>query len=311
MSVQAPSGPVQVIAVYSQDAYPSGNVFLSIEYYQNTKVNTLIISGLNGVPGEGIVYNYARNLMFDTCGHYVGDSDWAASLQLLTAQTLIDPSRLFVSLSDSAIVVLAGMTQGALAKVMMWFKTHGIKGVDMDCKQLSPMSGPVTKVTLAAIHAGLALTAAPCLYTDHWQHWCNLVSFNCGVVAWLNLPCYALGIVCDPVQWSQYFEQPVPLVPGFTANPSELGYLTPSQTQRRLAKWQAECTRQPLTGAFTRQKGATIDFKDSVKCYAEAIFRGLSGRGCLEDSETSDDEPDSPLWASFAVARSRTSAQAG
>ncbi len=275
----------QIIAVYSQDAYPSASVVSSIKNYRNTKVNTLIIAGLSGVPGQGIVYTHPRNLMFDIHGTYVGDDHWSHSLAALTAQTGIEPTRILVSLSDSATVVLAGMTPAALASCMSWLKDNGIGGVDLDCHQLGPMSSSVTKVTQAAIQAGLALTAAPRLYSDHWQQWCNFVTSHHGVVAWLNLPCYAMGIVCDPVQWTQRFETPVPIVPGFTVNPSELGYLTPSQAQSRLASWQARCSKYPLTGAFTSQKGSLNEADPSLESFADALYNGLSCKGYASQTQ--------------------------
>ena len=73
------------------------------------------------------------------------------------------------------------MSSAALSSVMLWLKTNGLTGIDMDNEQEIATSGTVKRVTLAAIKVGLKLTAAP-YYLEGWEEWYQYVSKYSGVV---------------------------------------------------------------------------------------------------------------------------------
>ncbi len=272
-----------IIAVYTRSGYPSANVLASIPSYAGTDVNVLILSGPNGADGA-IVYNDPPATMFDAQGQYVGDPDWPASLAGLIARSNISPDGIFFSLSNSAISTLAAMSPSALAQVMTWLKTNGITGIDMDCENwnqpggLSPMDPACQTVTLAAIAAGLALTAAPYNRLDGWQHWCAFVRQHQGTLAWLNVQCYAGGYGNDPVSgWYTQFDPSVPIVAGFEASPgTDAGALTPEQARRQLAAWQAETPVKALSGAFVWEYSIITSGTYTVGEFAHAMRTGLT-----------------------------------
>lgn len=273
-----------IIAIYTRSGYPSNNVQQFIPNYAKTNVNILILSGPNGNNG-GIVYNNPPYTMFNSQGQYVGDEAWPASLAQLIAETNIKPSGIFFSLSNSAISTLAAMSVSALANIMTWLKANGISGIDMDCESwgqpggLEPMDPACQAVTLAAIAAGLALTAAPYNRLSGWQSWCAFVSQNNGSVSWLNVQCYAGGASNDPVaEWFRQFTPPIPVVAGFEASPgTDAGALTPTQAQAKLATWQAETPNNSLAGAFTWDFGIITSGTYTVSEFALAMYAGLTG----------------------------------
>ncbi len=275
--------PEPIIAVYTRTGYPSDNVKQNIPLYSNTKVNVFILSGPNGLNGE-IVYNDPPFPMFSSQGQYVGDAEWPDSLALLIAESNISSSGIFFSLGNSAISTLAAMSTSALANVMTWLKTNGIAGIDMDCENwgqpggLNPLDPPCQKVTLAAIAAGLALTAAPYNQQGAWQSWCTFVTQNQGSVSWLNVQCYAGGASNNPVNdWYVKFNPTVPVVAGFEALPgTDQGALSPTEAQSRLAAWQAEPPQKSLTGAFVWNFGIITSGTDTVDQFAEAMSSGLA-----------------------------------
>ena len=278
MSLQTP-----IVAVYTRSGYPSSNVTKFTPNFVGTKVNTLILSGPNGANGV-IVYNDPPVVLFNSQGLYVGDSEWPASLAQLISQTNIGASGIFFSLGNSAISTLGAMSSSGLASVMTWLKTSGIAGIDMDCENwgqpggLNPMDPPCQKVTLAAIAAGLALTAAPYKQQGDWQNWCTFVTQNGGNVSWLNVQCYAGGVDNDPVQdWYTQFDPPVPVVAGFEAAPgTDPGALNPSDAQKRLATWQSETPQGSLSGAFVWDFGIINSGTYRVEDFADAIYDGLT-----------------------------------
>lgn len=279
MSVQNP-----IVAVYTRSGYPASDVKQSVANYANTNVNTIILSGPNGLNG-GIVYNDPPYTMFNAQGQYVGDPKWPDSLQTLIAQTNIAANGVYFSLSNSAISALAAMAAADLAQVMTWLKANGITGIDMDCENwgqsggLNPMDPACQTVTLAAIQAGLALTAAPYNAQSGWQSWCSFVPQNGGVVSWLNLQCYAGGYGNDPVTWSALFQPAVPIVAGFEASPGpDGGALTPAQAQAQLASWQAETPPNTVAGAFVWEYSIIESGAYTVSDYALAMYAGLTGQ---------------------------------
>lgn len=286
-----------IIAVYSRSGYPSTDVINSIQNYSGTNVNTLILSGPNGTD-KGIVYNDPPFLMFNNDGQYVGDADWPASLAQLIAATNISAGSIYYSLGNSAISTLAGMSATALAQVMNWLKANNITGIDMDCENwgqvggLSPMDPACQTVTLAAIQAGLTLTAAP--YTDvpDWQSWCTFVSQKGGALAWLNVQCYDGGAYNDPVAgWATQFSPPVPIVAGFEASPGpDQGSLTPAQAQTQLQQWQAETPSNSLAGAFVWDYGLILSGTSTVSEFALAMNTGLTGHQNKIDITACDNE---------------------
>lgn len=273
-----------IIAVYTRSGYPSQNVEEFIDDYANTNVNTLILSGPNGYD-NGIVYNNPPYTMFDSQGQYVGDASWPASLSRFVAKTNIDPAAIWFSLSNSAISALAAMSASALAGVMTWLKANGIAGIDMDCENwgqpggLDPMDPACQTVTLAAIAAGLALTAAPYNQQSSWQSWCAFVTRNNGSLSWLNVQCYAGGGSNDPVGgWYTQFNPTVPIVAGFEASPgTDAGALTPDQAKAQLAAWQAETPQNSLAGAFVWDFGLIASGRHTVSQFALAMYAGLTG----------------------------------
>jgi len=223
--------------------------------------------------------------LFDTAGTYVGDTAWPDSLSQLVAATNIAAANIYFSLSNSAISALAAMTSTALAAVMTWLKSNGIAGIDMDCENwgqpggLDPMDPACQTVTLAAIAAGLALTAAPYNALSGWQSWSAFVARNKGTLSWMNVQCYAGGYGNDPVEgWFTQFSPSVPIVAGFEANPGpDGGALTPTQAQAQLKSWQAETPANSLAGAFIWEFGIVQSGQYTLSEYGLAMSTGLSG----------------------------------
>lgn len=276
-----------IIAVYTRDGYPSANVLKDLPDYAGNKVNTLIISGPNGYQGE-IVYNDPPLVMFNSDGVYVGDTAWPDSLTELVSNTNIGSDRIYLSLSNSAISTLAAMSAEGLSGVMAWLKANGIAGIDMDCENwgqpggLNPMDQAVQTVTMAAIKASLALTAAPYNKQSAWQQWCDFVNSNNGVLSWLNVQCYAGGTGNNPVQWANAFK-PVPVVAGFEAISStsqDGGQLSPYNALKQLAEWQLKAPGKTLSGAFVWEFTMIVSqqntYKYTVKEYADSMFIGLN-----------------------------------
>lgn len=279
MTTETTPIPNPVIAVYSRSGYPAAAVDQSLDNYQGTAVNVVILSGPNGNDGE-IVYNDPPNTMFDATGAYVGDTAWPDSLRQLRAET--DIAAVYFSLSNSAISTLAAMGDKALAAVMTWLKANGIDGIDMDCESwgqpggLLPMAPACQTVTRAAIAAKLSLTAAPYNAQSGWQSWCAFVAKHGGTLAWLNLQCYCGGYGNDPAQWYGAFSSPVPVVAGVEANPGpDQGALTPAQTQTQLQAWQSEAPQNYLAGAFVWEYSLILSGTYTVAEFAEAMVAGL------------------------------------
>lgn len=301
-----------IIAFYSRSAYPASNVLKYSENYKNTNVNTLIISGPNGYEG-GIVYNDPPFPMFNSTGEYVGDPQWPDSLRQLVSETNIGATNVYFSLSNSAISALAAMSATNLASVMTWLKNNGLTGIDMDCESwgqpggLPPMAPACQTVTLAAITAGLALTAAPYNRTEEWQHWCAFVAENKGSLSWLNIQCYSGGASNDPVQWYNGFSPPVPIVAGFEASPgTDPGSLTPAQALTQLKAWQGESPANCLAGAFVWDFGLTVSGTYTVGEFALAMYNGLTGNANTITVSACDNELSIVAFqgnASYEVAR--------
>ncbi|GGD11692.1 hypothetical protein [Hyunsoonleella pacifica] len=264
----------QTIAMYSRNAYPSNEVTKYSSYYEDTSINSLIISGPNGYKG-GIVYNDPTSPMFDSNGAYVGDSDWISVLFEFTSKNNI--SDVYFSLGDSAIEALAAMSSTALSSVMLWLKTNGLTGIDMDNEQEIATSEKVKTVTLAAIKAGLKLTAAP-YYLEGWEEWYQYVSKYSGVVERFHLQCYDGGYGNDPSVWIEKFPS-IPIVPGVESINSSgaLGQYTPSETKMKYEDWQNK-SQNRLAGGFIWQFFFFINTPGNgykVKQYAQAISDGL------------------------------------
>lgn len=273
----------KIIAVYTRQGYPSGLVNQYSPNFANTNVNTLILSGPNGDNGE-IVYNNRPYIIFNQSGTYVGDLQWPASLSSLKANTNI--TSIYFSLGNSAIRTLAGLSSASLANFMSWLKVNEITGIDIDAENwgqpggLNPTDVPVLTVTLAAINAGLALTAAPYNQLAGWQQWQTFVLTNNGSISWFNVQCYAGGSANDPVQgWFTQFNPSVPIVAGFEAinSGTDSGQYSPSEAQTLLQGWQNETPKNSLSGAFVWDFGFIISGTYSVSAYADAIKTGLQG----------------------------------
>lgn len=278
----------KIIAIYTRQGYPSANVLQYIPNYAGTKVNTLIISGPNGDSSTGeIVYNNKPYTMFSAKGFYMGDENWPASLEQMASKTNIAPANIFLSLSTSAIIALAAMGDN-LYNVMEWLKSNWIAGIDIDYEDGNPMqSQEVKTVTLAAIKAGLALTAAPYILHDGWMAWCEYVETNKGKVYWLNVQCYSGGASNNPVEWAKQFA-PIPVVAGFEAKCStsyDGGQLSPREAEYQLYNWQHNIPHASLAGAFVWDFGIVISpentYKFTVEEYAESMFIGLTAGGPL------------------------------
>lgn len=268
-----------IIAMYTRSGYPSSNVKKYETDYSQTNINTLILSGPNGYNG-GIVYNDSPYEMFNAQGSYVGDSTWASTLIEFASSKNI--TNIYFSLSNSAISALANMTPNGLESVMNWLKHNKISGIDMDCEYwgqpggLKPTSPDVETVTLAAIAAGLKLTAAPYNLMDEWKQWCQYVSSKSGNVEWLNLQCYVGGYGNNPVEWAEQFPN-IPIVPGIEPinSSTDTGQYTPQEALTLFTNWHHDAISKSLTlgGGFLWDFGFFLSLKNyTITDYTEAII---------------------------------------
>ncbi len=271
-SPPSPSPSSPIVALYTRQGYPSLRVIDSIADYANTPVNTLIITGFN-TDSLGIVYNNYPYLMFDNSGIYVGDQNWFPSLASLRQATNI--SNVFLSLTDTSIAMLAGLDETSLGNVMSFLGNNGITGIDLDAESIMPMDPSVQIVTLAAIKANLALTAAPFTNQAGWQAWIDFVSQSGGTVSWLNVLCYSGGSGNDPIAWAQAMS-PTPIAAAVEAIPGgDAGEYSPFGVASQLAHWQAENPSYSLSGAVIWNYGIVKAGPFTVAGYAHAMLEGL------------------------------------
>lgn len=224
--------PSKRIALYIGDElYPVNGVIqtATIQALQASPLTSAILCLLNDDGTGPLVYNDPGYVMFDTSGNYIGPDNWPETVKQLRNTTLTE---VYISFSTSGTDWMITNSQ-AMPAILHWIKnTLGVDGIDLDYEGSTSLRSNMYPLALAAIKAGLKLTAAPFCNPADWQQWVQYVQSNNGIVSWLNLQCYSGGGDNNPGDWNFIG---VPIVAGTC--PVACGSCTPAQIESLYMLW--------------------------------------------------------------------------
>lgn len=195
------------IALYiGNELYPTNNVIPTqqIQILQSSPLTSPILSLLNASESNQdlLVYNDSSNPMYNSSGAYVGPSNFAATVAQLRSSSIQEVYLSFSTSGTDWMGELLASDPGAVASIFLHLKnTLGLDGVDFDYEEIPDSTSNLYPISLAAIQAGLKVTAAPYLSPSLWSAWVSYAQSKGGTVSWLNLQCYAGGKGNNPGDW--------------------------------------------------------------------------------------------------------------